>query len=300
MTPNQTGGLLMCGSMAAFTFNDVLVKMVGTALPLPQILTIRGLAASFLIFLLASRFGSLRLTLSRRAWGMLSLRSLCEVGATFLFLTALMRMPIANITAVLQALPLTVTLAAALFLQEPVGWRRFVAIGLGFIGMLLIVRPGPDGFGEGALYALAAVVCVTGRDLVTRRMPPEVPSMTVTFTASVSVLLFGILSSTTVSWQPVSGTQFLALMGAALFIFGGYLFSVMTMRVGDIAAIAPLRYSGLIWALLLGWLVFGEWPDGVTLIGAAIVVAAGVFTLYRDRELARRAPPYPGENTRRT
>lgn len=289
MTPNQTGALLMCGSMAAFTFNDVLVKLVGSDLPLAQILTIRGLAASFLIFLLARHFGSLRLNLPRRAWGMLLLRSLCEVGATFLFLTALLRMPIANITAVLQALPLAVPLAAALLLQEPLGWRRLAAIGIGFGGMLLIVRPGPEGFGDGALYALGAVVCVTARDLVTRRMPPEVPSMTVTLTASLSVLLFGLVSSATVQWQPVSATQLLALLAAALFIFGGYLFSVMTMRVGEIAAIAPFRYSGLIWALVLGWLVFDEWPDGLTLAGGAIVAAAGLFTLYRDRQLARRA-----------
>lgn len=289
MTANQTGALLMCGSMAAFTFNDALVKLVGASLPLPQILTIRGLAASVLIYLLARRLGSLRVKLPRQAWAMIALRCLCEVGATYLFLTALMRMPIANITAVLQVLPLSVTLGAALFFKEPVGWRRLAAIAVGFCGMLLIVRPGPEGFSEGALYALAAVAFVTARDLVTRRMPPQVPSMTVTLCASLSVLAFGIASSATVAWQPVSGGQLLALMGAALFIFAGYLCSVMTMRVGEIAVIAPLRYSGLLWALLLGWAVFGHWPDALTLSGAAVVAAAGLFTLYRDRRSARRA-----------
>lgn len=289
MTANQTGALLMCGSMAAFTFNDALVKLVGASLPLPQILTIRGLAASVLIYLLARRLGSLRVKLPRQAWAMIALRCLCEVGATYLFLTALMRMPIANITAVLQVLPLSVTLGAALFFKEPVGWRRLAAIAVGFCGMLLIVRPGPEGFSEGALYALAAVAFVTARDLVTRRMPPQVPSMTVTFCASLSVLAYGIASSATVAWQPVSGGQLLALMGAALFIFAGYLCSVMTMRVGEIAVIAPLRYSGLLWALLLGWAVFGHWPDALTLTGAAVVAAAGLFTLYRDRRSARRA-----------
>ncbi|WP_417476187.1 DMT family transporter [Leisingera sp.] len=288
MTANQTGALLMCVSMAAFTFNDALVKLVGASLPLPQILTIRGLAASFLIYLLARNLGSLRMRLSRRAWAMIALRSLCEVGATYLFLTALLRMPIANITAVLQVLPLSVTLGAALLFSDPVGWRRMAAIVAGFCGMLLIVRPGPDGFSDGALFALGAVAFVTARDLVTRRMPPEVPSMTVTFSASLSVLAFGAISSVTVDWQPVSGDQLLVLMVAAFFIFGGYLCSVMTMRVGEIAVIAPLRYTGLLWALLLGWAVFGEWPDTVTMTGAGIVAAAGLFTLYRDRRIARR------------
>ncbi len=288
MTPNQTGALLMTAAMAAYTFNDALIKLTGGALPLPQILTIRGIAASVLIYLLALRLGGLRLRLTGRAWGMIGLRCASEVAATYLFLTALMVMPIANVTAVLQVLPLTVTLGAALVLAEPVGWRRLAAIAAGFAGMLLIVRPGPDGFSEGSLYALASVACITARDLVTRRMPPEVPSMTVTLSASLSVLAFGLASSAAVDWQPMGSREWLALLGAALFIFAGYLCSVMTMRVGEIAAIAPFRYSGLLWALILGWLVFGEWPDLLTTAGAAIVAAAGIFTLYRERRQARR------------
>ena len=290
MTPNQTGALLMMGAMAAYTFNDALVKLIGGTLPLPQILTVRGLAASVLIYLLVRRMGGLRLRLPPRSWLMIALRCAGEVSATYLFLTALMRMPIANVTAVLQVLPLAVTLSAALFLQEPLGWRRMAAIAAGFCGMLLIVRPGPEGFSDGALYALAAVACITARDLVTRRMPPEVPSMTVTLMSSLSVLAFGIAGSAAVEWQPMGADELLILGGAALFIFAGYLCSVMTMRVGEIAVIAPLRYSGLLWALLLGWLVFGEWPDGLTMAGAAVVAGAGVFTFYRERQLSRKSP----------
>ena len=288
MTPNQTGALLMTAAMAAYTFNDALVKLIGGALPLPQILTVRGIAASFLIYLLALRLGGLRLRLPGRAWGMIALRCAAEVAATYLFLTALLLMPIANVTAVLQVLPLAVTLSAALFLREPVGWRRMAAIAAGFAGMLLIVRPGPDGFSDGALYALAAVACITARDLVTRRMPPEVPSMTVTLMSSLAVTAFGIATSAAVDWQPMDSSGYLILTGAALFIFAGYLCSVMTMRVGEIAVIAPLRYSGLIWALILGWLVFGEWPDLLTIAGAAIVAGAGMFTFYRERRQARK------------
>lgn len=288
MTPNQTGALLMTAAMAAYTFNDALVKLIGGALPLPQILTVRGIAASFLIYLLALRLGGLRLRLPGRAWGMIALRCAAEVAATYLFLTALLLMPIANVTAVLQVLPLAVTLSAALFLREPVGWRRMAAIAAGFAGMLLIVRPGPEGFSDGALYALAAVACITARDLVTRRMPPEVPSMTVTLMSSLAVTAFGIATSAAVDWQPMDSSGYLILTGAALFIFAGYLCSVMTMRVGEIAVIAPLRYSGLLWALILGWLVFGEWPDLLTIAGAAIVAGAGMFTFYRERRQARK------------
>ena len=102
------------------------------------------------------------------------------------------------------------------------------------------------------------------------------------------MLLFGIAASATAEWQPMGSFEFLALMGAALFILAGYLCSVMTMRVGEVAAVAPFRYSGLLWALILGWAVFGEWPDLLTLAGAAIVAGAGIFTLYRERRQARR------------
>ena len=286
MTGNQLGALLMMGSMAGFTFNDALVKTVGGAMPLSQILTLHGLVATILIYALARRLGTLRWNLPRRDWAMIAARCLAELCATYLFLTALMVTPLANLTAILQSLPLTITLGAAVFLGEPVGWRRMAAILVGFCGIVLIVRPDVDGFGEGTLYALAAVLAITARDLLTRRMSSEVPSMVVTLMASLSVLLFAVLASTQVTWVPVSGSSLAAITGAALFIFVGYLCSVMTMRVGDVAFISPFRYTGLLWALLLGWLVFGEWPDALTLLGAVIVVATGLFTLYRERKIS--------------
>lgn len=286
MTGNQMGALLMIGSMAGFTINDTLVKMVGGEMPLSQILTLRGVVATLLIYLLARRLGSLRWNLAKGDWGLVAARCVAELLSTYLFLTALMVTPLANLTAILQGLPLTITLGAALFFGEPVGWRRMSAILVGFCGILLIVRPGVDGFGSGTLYALGAVIAITARDLLTRRMSSEVPSMVVTLLASLTVLVFGLVASTQVTWQPVTVNSLAIVTGAAVFIFVGYLCSVMTMRVGDVAFVSPFRYTGLLWALLLGWLVFGDWPDPLTLLGAAIVVATGLFTLYRERQVS--------------
>lgn len=286
MTGNQMGALLMSGSMAGFTINDTLVKMVGGEMPLSQILTLRGVVATLLIYLLARRLGSLRWNLAKGDWGLVAARCVAELLSTYLFLTALMVTPLANLTAILQGLPLTITLGAALFFGEPVGWRRMSAILVGFCGILLIVRPGVDGFGSGTLYALGAVIAITARDLLTRRMSSEVPSMVVTLLASLTVLVFGLVASTQVTWQPVTVNSLAIVTGAAVFIFVGYLCSVMTMRVGDVAFVSPFRYTGLLWALLLGWLVFGDWPDPLTLLGAAIVVATGLFTLYRERQVS--------------
>jgi len=287
MSDNTKGALLMMCSMAAFTFNDTLVKSLGTDVPLFQMLFLRGALASVLIWGLAKSLGKLRWSLSRQDWALVIVRTVAEIGAAYFFITALYHMPLANVTAILQILPLTVTLGGALFFDEAVGWRRASAIAAGFVGMLLIVRPGPDGFDQYAIYAMVAVAFVTLRDLSTRKMSPNVPSMTVTLVASLGVMVFAGVASLSGDWVALDGRQWMLLSGAALFILGGYLFSVLVMRVGEVSFIAPFRYSGLLWALILGFVVFGDWPDPITLTGAAIVVGAGVFTLLRGRKLSQ-------------
>ncbi len=293
LSDNTKGALLMMASMAAFTFNDTLVKMTAGALPLFQLIFLRGVLSSLFIGLLAWRLGGVRLRLPARDIGLIGLRTAAEIGAAYFFITALLNMPIANATAILQVLPLTVALAAALFFGEPLGWRRMLAIAIGFTGMLMIVRPGTEGFTIWSVYALIAVVCVTVRDLSTRRMSPAVPSMTVTLAASFGVTLFFGLASLGIDWAPVTPRLAALIGGAAVFILGGYTFSVLVMRVGEVSFIAPFRYTGLLWALLLGLIVFGEWPTALTLAGAALVVATGVFTLVREGRLARRQAKMP-------
>lgn len=287
MSENMKGALLMMCSMAAFTFNDTCIKAMGPGMPLFQLLVLRGIVTSIMIFILARVYGAIRLNLPARDWGLIALRTGSEIGAAYFFITALRNMPIANVTAVLQVLPLTVTLGGYLFFQESVGWRRLSAILIGFCGMLLIVRPGPDGFDLFSLYALAAVACVTARDLSTRRMSAAVPSLTVTLSASVGVLLFSAVASLWETWVPVTPRDAALIGGASFFIIGGYFFSVMVMRVGQVSFVAPFRYAGLLWALLMGVVVFGDWPDPITLLGAAIVVVTGVFTLLRSGRQAR-------------
>ncbi|SPJ31221.1 DMT family transporter [Falsiruegeria mediterranea] len=288
MAPNIRGALIMMGSMAAFTFNDAIMKQLGASVPLFQLITMRGVLTCALLYVLARYLGKVDLRIPKGDRFLVVVRCVAEVATTYFFLNALMNIPLANVTAVLQALPLTVTLGAALFFGERVGWRRFLAIGIGFCGMLLIVRPGPDGFNIYSLYALAAMLLVTLRDLVTRKMSAEVPSMTVTLATAVSVTVVAAVVSTTETWVPVSLSLMALVVTAAVFVLLGYMCSVMVMRVGDVSFVAPFRYTSLIWALLLGFVLFGDWPDPVTLLGAGIVVATGLFTLFRERALLRR------------
>ncbi|WP_299629391.1 DMT family transporter [uncultured Tateyamaria sp.] len=288
LSPNMLGALLMMASMASFTLNDTLIKLTGGAVPLAQLLFLRGVLSSVLILALARWLGALHFRIGRRDWALIALRSASEVGAAYFFVTALLNLPLANVTAILQVLPLTVAVGAALFFNEPLGWRRMAAILLGFAGMLLIVRPGPDGFSLWSFYALCAVGCVTVRDLATRKLTPGVPSMTVTLVASLTVMVCAGLASTTTEWVALTPREAGLIAGASVMIIGGYFFSVRVMRVGEITFIAPFRYTGLIWALVLGWFVFGDWPEPLTMLGAGVVVATGLFTLYRERKLSAR------------
>jgi S-adenosylmethionine uptake transporter len=267
--------------------NDTFMKATAGAVPLFQLLFLRGILATGFIGTLAVARGAFRARPTRQDWLLIALRSLAELGAAYFFVTALLHMPLANMTAILQVLPLSVTLASALFLRELVGWRRMGAIAVGFCGMLLIVRPGTEGFNIWSVYALLSVLCVTARDLAVRRMSRSLPSLFVTFSASFTVLVASGLACLWGDWAPITPTLAWLILGAAVFVVGGYHFSVQVMRQGDIAFVAPFRYTGLLWALVLGWLVFGDWPSALTLAGASIIVATGLFTLYRERQLLR-------------
>ncbi|MGH1578140.1 DMT family transporter [Planktotalea sp.] len=292
LSDNAKGALLMMCSMAAFTFNDLCVKGIGSDVPLSQVLLLRGALASVLIYLLARYLKALAWPARAKDRWLIVLRSIAEVAAAYFFLTALLNMPFANVTSILQTLPLTVTLAAALVFKEPVGWRRLLAIAVGFCGMLLIVRPGTDGFTIHSIYVLCAVVCVTVRDLAARRLSKDVKSLTVTLVGSIFVMAFaGFGSAATGEWTGMSGAQIALLLASAIFVIGGYVFSVMVMRIGEVGFTSPFRYTAMLWALVLGYVFFGEWPEPLTFVGAALIVVTGIFTLYREARVKRRLKP---------
>jgi drug/metabolite transporter (DMT)-like permease len=288
LSENLRGILLMCASMAAFTINDTFMKSVTTTLPLYQTIALRGLIAVIGLGLLVILTRAYRFRLNRRDGWLILLRSLADVAATILFLEALLRMPLANLSAILQALPLFITLAAALVYGDKIGWRRMTAILVGLIGVLIIIRPGTEGFDRWALLGIASVACVVVRDLSVRPIQGELPSALVALGAAVAVTTMGVIGAGLQGVEPMTLGQSGKVLGAGLFLIVGYLSSVMAMRNGDIGLVAPFRYTSLLWAIGLGFLVFGNLPDGWTLFGASIVVGAGIFTLLRERRLRRQ------------
>ncbi len=289
LTDNMRGAAFMTGSMTAFTLNDVAMKMLAPDMPLFQAILLRSLIVFVLMIALIRLQNRPFQRIGRRDWSLILTRGAVELLAIFLFLTALFNMPIANATAILQVLPLTVSLAAAVFLNEPIGWRRIAAILIGFVGVMLIIRPGTEGFTIYSLYALGAVICVTFRDLAARQLSPDVPTNQV---ALVTVVMIGLGSAVASFWSPwvaPTGNMLGLLAIASAFVIGGYIFSISAMRVGEIGFVTPFRYSGLLVAIIVGFLFFDEWPDFWTLTGSAIVVATGIFTLMREQRAARAA-----------
>ncbi len=286
---NLRGALFMVVGMAGFGLNDALIKLTAGELTLFQAIFLRGLFATALVAGLAGWRRALDLrTIAGRDRRLVALRAFGETGATLCFLYALFHMPLANATAIVQAVPLALTVAAALVLGERVGWRRATAAGLGFVGVLIIVRPGFAGFTAYSLSAMGAVGFLVLRDLATRRLSAAVPSLTVTLITAASITAMGGIGVAAGSWQPVAPGHVALLATAAVFLFVGYLFMVKTMRVGDVGFVAPFRYTILLWAVLAGIVLFDEWPDAWTLAGSALIVATGLYTLHRER---RRASP---------
>ena len=287
MTDNIRGALFMVCSMICFAVNDAVIKSLGGVLPIFQTLAVRGGIVVIVLAVMVMRSGWRVQELRRRDKMILLLRVAAEVGAAFFIVTALFNMELANMTAILQILPLTIPLAAFIFLGEPLGWRRLLAIFIGFLGMLFIVKPGSDGFNVYSLFCLAAVICVTIRDLTARSLGAKLSSQEMSLFAAIGV--FGAASVATMfePWVAISLTSWAALCGASLAIFLGYLVSVYAIRTGDVSFTAQFRYIGLIAALILGYVFFGEWPDRLALMGAAIIVGTGAFTLYRQQASRR-------------
>ena len=283
---NLRGILAMLAAMGSLIVNDVFIKVAAAELPTGETIFLRGLFTTLLgVGAIAATIGlsTLRLAAAPR----MPLRAGAEVAATILYLSALTRMPIADATALLQFAPLAITAGAALFLGAPVGWRRWLATVVGLAGVLIIVRPGGAGFNPYSFLALAAIVFVAARDLITRRLGAEIPTIVVATVSAAAVTAASLLLAPFEAWSWPSAPAVLMLVCAGVGLLGGNYWIVVAMRHGDIATVAPFRYSVILWAVAAGFVVWGEMPDPATWIGIAVVSGAGLYALVREHRLGK-------------
>ena len=277
----------MVVAMACFILNDTCIKTIGTSLPLGEIISIRGILSVLVIAAICIQqdvLGSVPLLFTQNVLA----RSLLDVLGTFLFLNALMHMPIANLTAILQSVPLAVVLVSVIFLKEKVGLRRTAAILAGFVGVLLIVRPSPSTFTIYEVLALGIVFVLAFRDLITKRIPPHIPTFIIALANACFVALGGIVFGLYQGFQKVELWQFGLLCAAAILLATGYMFMVATLRLGDLSATAPFRYSNVLFAIILGMVIFDEYPDALSYAGMALIIAAGIYAAHREAILSRK------------
>ena len=282
---NLRGILFMILAMAGFAFEDLFIKMLSAHLPISEVIIILGFTGSivFLIIALLQRAPIFHKDLLNKH---VIIRTICELLGAVFFVTAIALTPLSSATAILQITPLLVTIGAVIFFREKVGWRRWTAVFVGFMGVLLIVRPGFEGFMPASIFALLGSLFLAARDLATRAMQVKLPSVTIALYAFIAFGISGILIIPFNSPMIIpTSNQMIYFIGASTFGVIAYYSLVISSRIGEMSVISPFRYSRIVFAMLLAIIILGERPDSLTLIGATIIVVSGFYTFIRETVL---------------
>lgn len=279
---NRRGITSMVLAMLFYTIHDGLMKTAGAHANFVQAIFLRGAFTSLLAIMLVigqGHLGQIRLLLDRKVL----VRSSTEIGATIGFVLALLHMPLGNITAIMMASPFLLTAAAALMLREIVGWRRWTSICIGFGGVLLIVQPGAGGFSIWSLLAVFSMICIVLRDLITRHIGMSLPAPIMVLASCLVITGLSGAMLAFYGWRALPLETYLLLAGCAASVMIAFIFSIDFMRHGELSVVSPFRYTGLLFALLLGYLIWNEIPNPLAATGIGLVLASGLYLLHRER-----------------
>ncbi|MBT7447976.1 MAG: DMT family transporter [Tateyamaria sp.] len=285
---NTKGIILMLLSMAIFAVADTFIKMSGSFLSPAQIMLFL-ISGGFIIFALIAILKGENLKDPRALKPVLLVRYCAEMVGLLGMVMCLTKVPLSIVGAVTQASPILVAVGAVIFLKEKVSWRRWSSIIIGFLGVLLVIQPGEEGLDYSVIWAAVALVAFSIRDLVTRLTPPDISSASLATFTMIAALPF------TTAWVLLNGDMFFPAeinwgIIACMIILGsvGYLLLITSLRIGELSAIMPFRYSRIVFLLILGILVFEERPSLSMLIGSALVIASGVYIMWREQIVSQR------------
>ncbi len=272
----------------AWVINDTALKLAADRLGLFQVVVLRGA----LVVAALSAWLALRRTPRQVLWplpGLVWVRIGAEMVTTVCFLLALVQLDIGDVAAIMQFVPLGITLAAATFLGERVRWPRYLAVVGGFIGVMMVIRPGTAEFSPAAVLLLGAVVGVIIRDLSTRRLPAHTPSLVVAWATAIASLALGTTAVVGgAQWQPITLPAMGLVAVAASAIIAGMLLAILTVRVGEMSFASPFRYTSIVWAMISQVVFFAVLPDRWSIAGATLIVTMGLFAMYRERQSNER------------
>jgi len=271
---------LLCGQ-GLFVSSDSIIKLAGELMPATEIMAVRG------VFAVAMMGVFVASTIEFERWRLLFrplvlARAALEALLAFLFVIALPHMPLPDITVIQQITPIVLTVLSAVVLREAVGWRRWLAVAIGFVGVALVIQPTGEGVNIYAISALMCAIFVAFRDLITRRLHDSIPTSVVTFGATLAVCLAGFAGAPLQEWQPLSLYGVGLLVASAVLVSTANMFVVRAFRGVDVSVVSPFRYAAVLWATLLGFVIWGHVPNALAVAGTIVIVATGLYTMHRE------------------
>jgi drug/metabolite transporter (DMT)-like permease len=281
---NTRGILAMSAAVFVFIFNDALIKIAAETVPAIQAIGVRGIFATLWVVLALAVTGAWR-QMGSVVHPHVLLRGVLEAASSIVYLVALFHIQFAIATAINLSTPLVFTALAVLLLKETVRWRRWSAVIVGFLGVLLVIQPRPGDIDVWAWAVLFATVLGAFRDVLGRYLPASVPTLVVSFASAVAVALVGCAWTFVEGWQPMTAREIGLLLASSLLLAAGYQFLVLALRSGaEFSVIGSFRYASILWALAIGYVVWGDVPNALALLGIVVIVGSGLYILHRERE----------------
>ena len=283
MIDNTRGILAMSAAVLVFIFNDALIKLAAETVPSVQAIAVRGLFATLWVVLALLASGTWR-QMGGIVHRQVLLRGVLEAAAAIVYLVALFHIQFAVATAINLSTPLIFTALAVVMLKEDVRWRRWAAVIMGFVGVLMVIQPRPGDVNGWTWLVLLGTMIGALRDILGRYLPRDVPTLIVTFASAFTVALAGCAWIVVEGWQPMTAYEIGLLIASSLLLAVGYQFLVIALRSGaEFSVIGSFRYASVLWALGIGYVVWGDVPNALALAGIVVIVGSGLYILHRER-----------------
>ena len=284
---NVIGSLWMVASMAAFAIEDSLFKAAAVTVPVGQMLMLFGVGGA-IIFACLALWNKEPLYHADVLSPPMRIRMCFEITGRLFYVLAVAITPLSSATAILQATPIVVVAGAAVFFGERVGWMRWAAIVVGLIGVMIVLRPGTDAFSPLSILAVIGMLGLAGRDLASRAAPKTLSTVLLGLYGFLTVIaaggIFALWQGRSFVWPEGQAAAF--ILGAICIGVFAYTALMKAMRTGEVSVVTPFRYTRLVFGVGLGVLVFGERLDGATIVGCLLIVATGLFIIWRGKVAA--------------
>jgi len=283
---NAYGIMAMALAVVVFIASDALVKFVGASLPSAQTIGVYSLFATLWLALALVASGAWR-QMRRVADRHLAIRTVLGCVGIYTYLVALFHIPIGMATAIKLSSPLMMTALAVVLLKETVNWRLWAAVIAGFAGVLLVIQPRPGSLDLWLWLVLLATAANALRDVMTRVVSAAVPALIIAFAGSALSAVVGCVWAVVEGWRPMTGLQLVILCAGSVLLAAGYQLIVLAMRLGEVSVVGSFRYTAILWAVAIGYVVWGEVPNALAVAGIAVIVASGLYIVGRERSRAR-------------